>query len=74
MAGADYRHTHCGEVQSQQGLGPTVGALAAAGVLALDVYSFGYRVLPWVHAWQWRLVTGLGPVGCKNPAVGASCM
>ena len=46
MSGASYRHTQGGEGQDQQpGLGPTPGALAAAGAVVVSVHSCGLTLM-----------------------------
>lgn len=45
--------------------------LPVVGALTVSMDSHSCRVLPWVHTWQWRLVMGVRPAGCRCTAGGA---
>lgn len=69
MVGANHRHTHRAEARvSSEGR----AALAAVWALAFTVKSCGCRFSPWAHAQLWKLVIGVGLVGCRCTAEGAS--
>lgn len=65
---AEAKYIHSGGVQDrQQGLGPTVGALAAVVVLAVRMHYCGWWALV-MGIGQWRLVQSIRMVACKYAA------
>lgn len=70
---ANGRHTHGGRGQGQlQGLESSMSLQAAVGTLAVSVHSYDCRVSPQIHAFQWRLVSGVGLGACRYTVALAS--
>lgn len=68
---ANRRHTHNDNGQNErQGPGPPMGALVAAGTLAVSICSCAFQVSPYTQ--KWRPVARLWPVGCMFTTEDAS--
>lgn len=70
MAWVRDTHNGKGHVWPQE-LGSTVGTPAAAGALAVSMYSCGYRVSPQACTQQARLVIRVSPTEYRCTAEGA---